>query len=142
MVELEGGATATVYPTYRQLAERYGVMVSLIATYAKTRNCLRRRQTAKTRIEVRIEDKLIEKRAEALAVGKDDVVRMIDGYLLHFQKALEEGRVRTDNPTDVNTLVRLKEFIMGGADTRQELRATLSPREYSAAIRADDAEPR
>lgn len=126
VVELESGATTTVYPTYRELAERYGVMLSIIAAYAKSRNCLRRREEAKTRIEVRTESKLIEKRAEALAVGKDDVVRMIDGYLLNFQKALEEGRVRTDNPTDVNTLVRLKEFVMGGADTRQELRATLS----------------
>lgn len=126
VIELESGATTTVYPTYRELAARYGVAVNIIAAYAKTRNCLRRREETKTRIEVRTENKLIEKRAEALAVGRDDVVRMIDGYLLNFQKALEEGRVRTDNPTDVNTLVRLKEFVMGGADTRQELRATLS----------------
>jgi hypothetical protein len=126
VIELDSGATTTVFPTYRELAARYGVAVSVIAGYAKTRNCLRRREEAKTRIEVRTEAKLIEKRAEALAVGRDDVVRMIDEYLLNFQKALEEGRVRTDNPTDVNTLVRLKEFVMGGADTRQELRATLS----------------
>ena len=124
--ELPDGATTTVYPTHRQLAERYGVAPSVIASYAKSHNCMRRREETKTRIALRAEDKLIEKRAEALAVGKDDVVRMIDGFLLSFEKALQEGRVRSDNPTDVNTLVRLKEFILGGADSRQEIHAALS----------------
>lgn len=32
----------------------------------------------------------------------------------------------TDNPTDVNTLARLKAFILGGADTRAEVRNILS----------------
>ena len=124
--ELPDGSTTTVYPTHRQLAERYGVAPSVIASYAKSHNCMRRREETKTRIALRAEDKLIEKRAEALAVGKDDVVRMIDGFLLSFEKALQEGRVRSDNPTDVNTLVRLKEFILGGADSRQEIHAALS----------------
>nr|WP_254614599.1 hypothetical protein [Myxococcus sp. CA056] len=47
---------------------------------------------------------------------------MIDGYLLGFA----EGRVRVDNPTDFNTMVRLKEFVQGGADSRQELHASFS----------------
>lgn len=49
---------------------------------------------------------------------------MIDGYLLGFEEALAEGLVRVDNPTDFNTMVRLKEFVMGGADSRQELHAS------------------
>ena len=53
-------------------------------------------------------------------------MKMIDNFLLNFEKALEEGRVRSDNPTDVNTLARLKAFILGGADSRQEVRAILS----------------
>jgi hypothetical protein len=55
---LENGATTTVYPTYRQLAERYGVAPSVIANYAKSRNCLKRRQQAATRVAVRTEEKL------------------------------------------------------------------------------------
>jgi len=97
-----------------------------VAAYVKSHNCLRRREDAKVRLALRVEDKLLEKRAEALAVGKDDVVRLIDEFLLGFEKALKEGRVRQDNPTDVNTFVRLKEFILGGADSRQELHAALS----------------
>jgi hypothetical protein len=123
---LENGATTTVYPSYRQLAERYGVAPSVIASYAKSHNCLRRREETTTRVAIRTEDKLIELRAEAIAVGEDRLVKMIDNFLLSFEKALEEGRVRSDNPTDVNTLARLKAFILGGADSRQEVRAILS----------------
>ncbi len=123
---LENGATTTVYPSYRQLAERYGVAPSVIASYAKSHNCLRRREETTTRVAIRTEDKLIELRAEAIAVGEDRLVKMIDNFLLNFEKALEEGRVRSDNPTDVNTLARLKAFILGGADSRQEVRAILS----------------
>lgn len=126
IVQTPEGAATTRYPTYRELAERYGVAVSYVAAYVKSHNCLRRRDEAKTRLALRVEDKLIEKRAEAMAVGKDDVVRLIDEFLLGFERALKEGRVRQDNPTDVNTFVRLKEFILGGADSRQELHAALS----------------
>lgn len=123
---LDNGSTTTVYPTYRQLAERYGVAPSVIATYAKSRNCLKRRQQAAARVAVRTEEKLIELRADAIAVGEERLIQMIDDFLLGFERALKEGRVRSDNPTDVNTLARLKTFIQGGADSRQEVRAILS----------------
>jgi hypothetical protein len=123
---LETGAAATVYPTHRQLAERYGVSPSIIAGYAQSRNCRQRREQAAARMAKRTEDKLVELRSEAIAVGESRLVQMIDTFLLNFEKALEEGRVRSDNPTDVNTLARLKVFILGGADSRQEVRTMLS----------------
>lgn len=124
--QLDDGASTTVYPTHRALAERYGVVPSVIASYAKSHNCTRRREEAVARISARADEKLIEARASALAVSKDDTVRMIDGYLLNYEKALLEGRVRFDNPTDFNTMVRLKEYVLGGPDSRQELHAALS----------------
>nr|BDT32054.1 AT hook motif domain protein [Myxococcus sp. MH1] len=123
---LPDGSTMTSYASYRELAERFGVATSLVANYAKEHNCLRRREEAKTRIATKADQKLIELRATAIAVSKDDALKMIDGYLLGFEEALAEGRVRVDNPTDFNTMVRLKEFVMGGADSRQELHATFS----------------
>lgn len=143
---LEDGTHTTVYPTYRALAERFGVAASVIASYAKSRNCLKRREQTATRVAVRTEEKLIDLRAEALAVGEDRLVAMIDEFLLSFEKALKEGRVRSDNPTDVNTLARLKAFIMGGADSRSEIRAVISlealQERYTRAMReAHDATP-
>ncbi|NVJ27317.1 AT hook motif domain protein [Myxococcus sp. AM011] len=123
---LPDGSTMTSYASYRELAERFGVATSLVANYAKEHNCLRRREEAKTRIATKADQQLIELRAKAIAVSKDDALKMIDGYLLGFEEALAEGRVRVDNPTDFNTMVRLKEFVQGGADSRQELHATFS----------------
>lgn len=123
---LEDGKHTTFYPSYRTLAERYGVVVSVIAEYAKSHNTMKRRKETAARVAVRTEEKLIERRAETMAVGKDRLVAMIDDFLLKFEGALKEGRVRTDSPTDVNTLARLKQFIMGGADSRQEVRNILS----------------
>lgn len=123
---LDDGTHTTIYPTYRALAERYGVAVSVIAQYAKTRNCLRRREQTATRVAVRTEERMIDLRADALAVGEDRLVQMIDEFLLGFERALKEGRVRADNPTDVNTFARLKAFIQGGADSRAEVRSILS----------------
>jgi hypothetical protein len=65
-------------------------------------------------------------------MSKADALRIIDSYLAGFEKALAEGRVRFDNPGDFNTMLRLKEFIQGGADSRQEIHAALSLEELQA----------
>ena len=127
VVETEDGAGNTVvYPSYRDLARRYGVSNSLIATYSKKHNCLRRREAAQMRTAARTDQKLVELRANAFAYAKDEVLRLIDGYLAGFEKALANDSVRFDNPADFNTLVRLKAFVEGGADSRQEVHASLS----------------
>ena len=118
--------TTTVFPSYRQLAERFGVSHAVISEYAKRHNCMKRRERARLRTELRVEEKMVEARAEAIAVTKDREITIIDAYLLGFEKALAEQRVRFDNPTDYNTMARLKEFLLGGADSRPEVHAALS----------------
>ena len=127
VTECADGETSDVrYPSYRELAARYGVSHSLIAQYSKRHDCLRRRESARVRITARAEQKLVELRASAMAYSRDDELRLIDTFLLGFEKALAEGRVRYDDPSDFNLMVRLKTFIQGGADSRQEVRAALS----------------
>jgi hypothetical protein len=120
------GSTQVVFPSYRDLGERYGVSHSVIAEYAKTHNIQRRRKEAQSRIQAKTEQKLVEQRATALALSKDDELRIIDRYLVGFEQALDEGRVRFDNPADFNTMLRLKEFTKGNADSRAEVHASLS----------------
>ncbi len=122
----DGNGTTVYYPSYRELAERYGVSNSVIAEYAKSHNVQRRRKEAQARIQVKAEQKLVEMRAKAIAVSKDDELRIIDTYLVGFETALAENRVRFDNAADFNTMVRLKEFVLGNADSRQEIHAALS----------------
>ena len=127
VVTCEDGESTTIhYPSYRDLARRYGVSNSVIARYAKEHDCQRRREVAKGRVAAKADQKLVELRANALAVSKDAQVRIIDEYLGAFENALAEGRVRCDNPSDFNLLCRLREFILGGADSRQEVHASLS----------------
>ncbi|MCC6649270.1 MAG: hypothetical protein IT374_27335 [Polyangiaceae bacterium] len=122
----DGNGTTVVFPSYRELADRYGVSHSVVADYAKSRNVQRRRKEALARVQAKAEQKLVEARATAIAYSKDDELRIIDGYLAGFEKALADGRVRFDNPADFNTMVRLKEFVQGNADSRQEIHASLS----------------
>ncbi len=61
-----------------------------------------------------------------MALGKADAVRVIDGFIEGFEQALSDRRVRMDNPADFNTMLRLKEFLLGDPDARQEVHASLS----------------
>lgn len=133
VVQTESGeSTTVVYPSYREIARRYGVSHSLIAQYSKRHDCLRRRKEAKARIAVKTDQKLVEMRATAIAVSKDESLQIIDTYLAGFREALAEGRVRFDNPTDFDRMCRLKEFMLGGADSRQEIHAALSLEDLQA----------
>lgn len=132
VVKAEAGGTTVVYPSYRNLAARYGCAHSLIAQYSRKHDCLRRRKETRARVVVKAEQKLVEMRAKAIAMSKDDALQIIDAYLSGFGEAISEGRVRFDNPTDFNTMLRLKEFILGGADSRQEIHAALSLEDIQA----------
>lgn len=123
---LEDGKRTTVFPTYRELADKYGVVPSVIAEYAKRHNTMKRRKLAEARVEKRTDEKLVELRSDAMAFGDARLLELIDAFLVEFEKALKEGRVRADSPADVNTLVRLRSFLQGGADSRAEVQNSLS----------------
>jgi len=125
-METEGGEKAVVYPTYREIARRFGVSHSLVSDYSKKHNCLGRRAIAENRVAEKVADRLVELRAQAIAVSREDALKIIDGFLMEFEKALADGRVRVDNPSDFNLMVRLKEFLLGNADSRQEIRGAIS----------------
>lgn len=114
------------YPSYTVLAERYGVSKSRIGQYATRAKCLQRRQEARLREQTKYEQKVTERRAEARALGTEDVVQIIDGYIEGFRKAVDEGKVRFDSPADLDRLVRLKELMLGNADSRQEIQGGLT----------------
>lgn len=128
----ESGYTQVVYPSFRELARRFDCAHSLIAKYATDHNCMRRRNEVRSRLDAKIEAQLIELRADAIAVSRDDAVKIIDSYLLGFRDAVAEGRVRFDSPADFNAMLRLKAFVLGGADSRQELHVGLSLEDLQA----------
>jgi len=120
------------FPSFREVATRYGVSKSLIGKYAAKHNCLKRREENRLREQIRFETEVVNKRAKARALSTDEEVRIIDDYLRGFDEALAEGRVRYDNPGDFNTMLRLKEFKLGRADSRQEIQGILTLEEIQA----------
>jgi hypothetical protein len=120
------GRPEVQYPTYRELSSRYGVSASLIATYAAKHQCMKRREENIARTQAQFEQKLIEKRAQVLAMSAAEAIEIIDGYMQSFRQAMEEGRVRTDSAADFNTLARLKAFLEGKADSRQEVQGVIT----------------
>lgn len=116
----DGGHRQVKYPSYRELAEKYGVAHSLIGKFAREHNCLARRQQAEKRVRSMSDIKLAEMRADEFAVSRDDGIRCIDRFLAQFEAAVLEGRVRCDNPPDYNLMTRLKAFLLGEADSRHQ----------------------
>jgi hypothetical protein len=120
------GREMLVYPSFMVLATRYGVSKSRIGQYATAAKCLRRREDARLRVQARYEQKVIERQAEARALGTEDVVKIIDGYIEGFREAIDEKKVRFDSPSDLDRLVRLKELMLGNVDSRHELQGGLT----------------
>lgn len=114
------------YPSLRELARRYGVSAGLIGRYSVQHQCIQRREENRAREQLRFEQKVIEKRAEARALSRVEEIGIIDDYLRRFKEALAEGRVRFDSPADFNTMARLKEFLEGNVDSRQEVQGQVS----------------
>lgn len=129
-VDAERGPV-TEYPSHRELAKRFGISHSLVAAYSSRHNCLRRREAASEKIRKVTDEKVIARRGTALAEAKERILAIIDRFLEEFGKALEEGRVRVDSVADLNIMVRLREFLQGGPDSRQEVRGMPSIDELS-----------
>ena len=130
--EGEGEGPTTVYPSYRVLARRYGCAHSLISYYSIKHDCMRRREVARARVVAKVNEKLVELRANAIAMVKDDQIRVIDNFLHGFEEALAEGKVRFDDPGYFDKFCRLRAFLEGGADSRSEIHACLSLEQIQA----------
>jgi hypothetical protein len=114
------------FPSLADLAKRYGVSRNLVWRYADRAKCFARRVEARLKTQARFEQKVIEQAASARALASSDVAGIVDAYIGEFRKALHQGKVRTDSPSDLDRLVRLKELVTGGPDSRSELRGELT----------------
>jgi hypothetical protein len=124
------------YPSYRELGRRYGVSAALIGRYASQHRCMERREENHARQQIRFEQKVVEKCAEARAISTAEAVAIVDDYIRRFRDALDEGRVRADGASDFNTMMRLKAFLEGKADSRQEVQGVITLEQMQARHRA------
>ena len=122
----ESGQKSTSFPSLSELGKRYGVSKNRIWQYASKHKCLERRKESHAREQIRYDRIVSARRAEARALATSDVVRVVDAYIVGFEQALEEGKVRFDSPGDLDRLVRLKELLLGNADSRQEVQGGIT----------------
>lgn len=126
--QLDDGSFERNYPSIRELAKKFGVHRSLVGYHSRRHNWPSRRQDFRTQLRTEIQ----QIRAKARALSTEDAVGILDAYLEKFRAAVDEGHVRVDSIADFNTAMRLKEFLLGGADSRQEIQGALTLEEMQA----------
>ncbi len=117
----DGTATTIDYPSYRDLARRYKVSHTLIAKYSKDHDCIARRKQAQKKVAQMADDKLSKFRADTIAITRDDNLRIIDRFLLKFEEALDEGKVRCNNAADYINMLKLKAQIVGEIESQKNM---------------------
>jgi hypothetical protein len=114
------------FPSLEEVGKRYGVSKNRIWQYASKHKCLERRKESEAREQIRYDRIVTARRAEARALGTEDVVEVVDDYIRGFKQAVTDGKVRMDSAADLDRLVRLKELMLGNADSRQEIQGGLT----------------
>jgi hypothetical protein len=117
-VNADGGVQ---YPSYRDLAIRFGISSSIVADYARRHNCVRRREELGKRAREIADQRVLADRADSIAGEKQSRLKLLHTYFDEFAKSLAEGRVRTDNIADFDKACRLEAFLLGDAESRREV---------------------
>jgi hypothetical protein len=118
--------TARRFPSFKEVAKRYGVSQTRIWQYAARHRCMDRRKEAEVRELVRYDQHVAARRADARALCAEEIVAVVDEFIRGFKQAMDEGKIRFDSPADLDKMVRLRQLVTGGPDARTELTGTLT----------------
>lgn len=110
------------FPTMRELGEKFRCSHTLIGKKAKSLGWLKRRKTFQGALEEET-DRAV---AKAAAFSTAEAVALVDKWIGRFEQNLREKRVRADNVGDLDRILRLREFLLGGADQRSENKTTFT----------------
>jgi hypothetical protein len=122
MRQLEDGSFERHYPSIRDLAEKFSVQRTLVGYHSRRHNWPARREEFRNELRTEIQ----QMRAKARALTIEEAMGILDAYLEKFRAAVESGHVRVDSITDFNTAMRLRQFLGGEADSRQEIQGGLT----------------
>lgn len=120
--QLPDGSFERSYPSIRDLAAKFGVSRSLVGYHSRRHNWPEQRLAFRDKVRTEIH----QNEARTRALEASDALAVLDAYLAKFREAVESGRVRVDTISDFNVAVRLKQFLEGGADSRQEVRGGIT----------------
>jgi hypothetical protein len=112
----KGAKVARHWPTYRELSERHGVSPSLVHRKAKRYGWDERRDLTQKAFTSALDAYI----AKAAALSTAEQVQYIDEYIRRFGQNIRKGKVRADVFLDLDKATRLREFLLGNADSRTE----------------------
>jgi hypothetical protein len=135
MVQDNDGKPMRVYPMSNEIATRLGVTPSWVSKFARTHRCFQRRAELKAKIEAQARDELVRHEAKRVAFDTERTLRLCDTVLSKYEEAITEHGVGRITSADINTIVRLRRYLMGDADTRQEVRSQVSLEDMQSAHR-------
>ena len=96
-----------------------------VGSHARHGNWMQRRKEAQNIADDKAARKLTTDARKAGKLSTEDEVRIIDGWIMRFAQSIKENSVRTDAAGDLNTLMRLREFMEGRADSRVEVQGQI-----------------
>ena len=114
------GRLQRTYPTTKELAIKYDVKQSTLESLISKWGLRKQRKELLKREEALFQEFFLRKRLEKQAIGADDVLRVIDKFILRFEQAVDGGDVSFTSPSDFEKFVRLREFVSGRNDQRSE----------------------
>ena len=109
-------SAARKYPSYRELARRFGASQAAVHRYCAARSLKEKREDFQRGVEKIVDAEV----AKSLALSTVHAVGIIDMWTLKFLRKLEAGQVRADSVGDLDKALRLKNYLLGEADSRTE----------------------
>ena len=111
------GSFVRQFPTVEELAEKYALDVAVIQSARQFGRWDRHRDRF---VEVAAEERT-SMRVRVKEVTAARAIAIIDRWIVQFSTQLEAGNVKVNSVGDFNTLLRLRAFLNGGADSRAEV---------------------
>lgn len=87
------------FPSFRELASRYGVSVSLIANYAAKHQCTKRRGLLHAQMQGQLEQGLLENGVEAPTMPIVEVIAILEEHKRALQESTALPETQDAHPT-------------------------------------------
>lgn len=110
------------WPSLGTIAKRIGVSKQGLSNHVVRHKWLERKEKAKRETSELVD--AARQQARARDIRKP--IEIVDDYISRFDKSVQAGRVRDDDVASFDKACRLRAFLMGEADSRQEQKVTLT----------------
>ena len=120
------GKQVRVYPTSSEVAERLHVSKSWVSKYAKANRCFERRNLLQAKVRAKAQEQLVKEDGKRLAYDTERALQLCDKVLSRYDELVGERGINNFAAADLDKMVRLRRYLQGDADSRQEVTSTLT----------------